>query len=111
MAVTPEYREWVMEQLRLAGNVTGRSMFGGYSLYLDGAIFALIAEDVLYFKVDDGNRGEYEAAGTGPFRPFGDEHAMQYYEVPADVLEDPDRMRSWAERSAAISRKKARRKR
>jgi DNA transformation protein len=61
--------------------------------------------------VDDGNRGEYEAAGTGPFRPFGDEQAMQYYEVPADVLEDPDRLRRWAESSAEISRKKARKKR
>jgi DNA transformation protein len=110
MSVTPEYREWVMEQLRLAGNVTGRSMFGGYALYLDGAIFALIDDDVLYFKVDDGNRGEYEAAGMGPFSPFGDEQPMQYYEVPADVLEDPDRLRLWAETSAAISRKKARRK-
>jgi DNA transformation protein len=110
MAVTPEYREWVLEQLRTAGTVTGRSMFGGYALYLDGAIFGLIADDVLYFKVDDTNRGAYEAAGMGPFRPLGDEQPMQYYEVPADVLEDPDRLRPWAEASAAISRRKTPRK-
>jgi DNA transformation protein len=111
MPVTPEYREWVLEQLRGAGTVTGRAMFSGYSLYLDGAIFALIADDVLYFKVDDSNRAEYEAAGTGPFRPFGDERAMQYYEVPPDVLEDREALWAWAARSAAISRAKARRRR
>ena len=111
MSVSPEYRAWVLEQLRLLPNVTGRSMFGGYSLYLDGAIFALIAEDVLYFKVDDTNRGDYEAAGMPAFHPFGDDHPMHYHEVPADVLENPDELRLWAQRSAEISRKKARRKR
>ena len=110
MAVTPEYRDWVLEQLRDAGNVTGRSMFGGYSLYLEGVIFALIAQDVLYFKVDETNRAEYVAAGMGPFHPFGEDQPMSYYEVPADILEDPDRLRAWAEASAAISRKKSRRK-
>jgi DNA transformation protein len=110
MPVSPEYREWVLEQLRGAGTVTGRSMFGGYSLYLDGAIFALIDDDVLYFKVDDSNRADYEAAGMRPFRPFGDDRSMQYYEVPPDVLENPEALWTWAARSASISRGKARRR-
>ncbi|HET7322123.1 MAG TPA: TfoX/Sxy family protein [Longimicrobiaceae bacterium] len=111
MSVSPEYREWVVEQLRHAGTVTGRSMFGGYALYLDGAIFALIDDDVVYFKVDDSNRPGYEAAGMGPFRPMGDEQVMQYYEVPADVLEDPDRLCEWADAAAAVSRRKTRKPR
>jgi DNA transformation protein len=110
MAVSAEYRDWVLEQLREAGNVTGRSMFGGYAIYLDGAIFALIADDTLYFKVDDGNRPEYEALGMGPFRPYGEGgEVMQYYEVPADVLEDRDQLRAWAWRAADVSRRASRR--
>ena len=106
MAVSPEYREWVLEQLRQVGSVTGRSMFGGYSLYLDGVIFALLDDDTTYFKVDDSNRPDFEAAGTGPFRPFGETgSAMQYYEVPPEVLEDRDRLREWALRAAEASRK------
>ena len=85
-------------------------MFGGYSLYLDGAIFALIDDDVVYFKVDDSNRADYEKAGMRPFAPMGDDRPMQYYEVPPDVLENRERLREWAERSAAISRKKARKR-
>lgn len=111
MAVSPEYREWVVEQLREAGTVTGRSMFGGYAIYLDGAIFALIADDILYFKVDGINRPDFEAAGMGPFRPFKDgAEIMQYYEVPADVLEDRERLREWAIGAAEVSRRAMKRK-
>lgn len=110
MPVSPEYRDWVLEQLREAGNVTARAMFGGYGIYLDGLIFALIADDTVYFKVDDGNRADFEAAGTGPFRPYGEGgETMQYYEVPADVLESRDRLREWAWRAAEVSRRSPRR--
>ena len=106
MAASPEYRDWVLEQLRGAGTVTGRAMFGGYGIYLDGLIIALIASDTLYFKVDDSNRGDYEAQGMGPFRPYGEQgESMQYYEVPADVLEDRQELVSWAHRAAAVSRR------
>lgn len=103
MAVTPEYRDWVLEQLREAGNVTGRAMFGGYGVYLDGLIIALLSDDTVYFKVDDSNRPDFEAAGMGPFRPMGE--VMQYYEVPADVLEDRERLAQWAHRAADVSRR------
>jgi DNA transformation protein and related proteins len=109
MAFTAEYREWVLEQLRLLGPVTARSMFGGVGLYHDGLFFGLIDDDVLYLKVDESNRGDFEAAGTGPFRPYGDQQAMQYYEVPAEVLEDPPELKAWAEKSLAVARRKRRR--
>ena len=52
----------------------------------------------LYFKVDDTNRADYEAAGTGPF-VFTSERGqstMSYYEVPADILENKEKMSQWA---------------
>jgi len=53
--------------------------------------FALIADDTLYFKVDASTRPEFEARGMGPLRPFGDAGGtMQCYQVPEDVLEDPE---------------------
>ena len=105
MAVSPDYREFVLEQLRYFGPVTARRMFGAAGLYHDGLFFGLIDDDVFYLKVDDANRGEYEAAGMGPFRPYGDERAMQYYQVPPEVLEDPDALRGWAERSLEVARR------
>lgn len=105
MPVSPEYREWVLEQLRRAGPVTARGMFGGVGLYLDGVFFALIADDTLYLKVDGATRGRFEAAGTGPFRPYGDERVMQYYEVPPEVLEDRDRLPDWVHEAVAVARR------
>lgn len=105
MPVSPDYREWVLEQLRPAGAVAARAMFGGVGLYLDGVFFALIADDTLYFKVDDASRGRFEAAGTGPFRPYGDERVMQYYEVPPEVLEDRERLVEWVHEAVAVARR------
>jgi DNA transformation protein len=112
VAVSAEYRDWVLEQLREAGSVTARSMFGGAGIYLEGTIFALIADDTLYFKVDDENRPDFEAVGMGPFRPYKDgTEVMQYYEVPADVLEDRERLRDWAWKAVDVSRRAPRRSR
>jgi DNA transformation protein len=105
MPSTSEFRDWVLEQLRSAGPVTARSMFGGFGLYMDGIFFALIANDVLYFKVDDSNRPDFEAAGSGPFRPYEDERTMQYFEVPADVLEDGSALTTWSLRAVDVARR------
>lgn len=109
MRVSPDFREWVREQLRLVGPVTIRSMFGGAGVYQDGLFFALLAEDTLYLKVDDANRGAFEGAGMEPFRPYGDHRTMQYYPVPPEVLEDPHELRRWAEGALEAARR-ARRK-
>lgn len=113
MAVSREWEEFVLEQLSGLGRVRAKRMFGGVGLYLDETFFGLVvgsAGDV-YFKVDDGNRPAYEAAGCGPFRPFTDKaYAMSFWRVPADVLDDPDEMASWARQAVAAARRAARRK-
>ncbi|HEX2206874.1 MAG TPA: TfoX/Sxy family protein [Longimicrobium sp.] len=105
MAVTPEYREFVLEQLGRVAPVTARAMFGGVGVYSSGFFFALMADDTLYLKVDDTNRPDFEAAGMGPFRPFEGGGAMQYYEFPADLLEDADALRPWVDKAIGVARR------
>jgi DNA transformation protein len=108
--VSDEFISYVLDQLSGFGEVTPRKMFGGAGLYHDGLMFALIANDILYFKVDVGNRGDYESAGSEPFRPYPDKNTvMSYYEVPIDVSEDRDELASWAQAAfeAAIRARKA----
>lgn len=108
MSVSDEYMTYVIDQLEAVGPVQARRMFGGAGLYLDGLFFALIADDVLYFKVDDSNRSDYEDAGMGPFRPFPDKpNIMQYYEVPIEVLENRDTLRDWAQKILDVAGRKA----
>ena len=106
--VSNEYLDFVLEQLEPAGAVSARKMFGGVGLYLQGHFFALIAEDVLYFKVDDANRGDFEAAGMEPFKPFTDKPTvMSYYEVPVEVLEDRRQLKEWADKALSAAKAKA----
>ena len=107
MSVGDGFRAFALEQLqRTTPDIRARSMFGGVGVYAGDLFFALMDDDVLYFKVDDSNRGRFEERGMGPFRPSGDGgEVMQYYEVPADVLEDVDVLASWVEASVAVARK------
>jgi DNA transformation protein len=90
------FKQFVVDQLA-ALDVTAKSMFGGTGLYSGGHFFGIIASDVLYFKVDDTNRGEYERAGMEPFKPYDDRPGtMSYYAVPPSVLECAPDLERWA---------------
>lgn len=108
MAVSPSYRDFVRERLEAVLPVTTRPMFGGLTFFAGGLAFALIAEDRLYFKVDDRNRPDFEAAGTGPFLPFGDPaKPMAYWELPAELLEDEEALPPWVHKAVAVAQRAA----
>lgn len=99
---------YALEQLRrIRADIRHRSMFGGIGIYAGEYFFALIAEDVLYFKVDDGNRPTFVERGLRPFQPYGESgEVMQYYEIPEDVLENPETLGLWAEAAIEVARRK-----
>jgi len=107
MSVSPSYQTFVLEQLARCGlRIRGRSMFGGVGLYSDELFFALIADDIVYFKVDDSNRPDFEARELEPFRPYGEQgEVMGYYRVAEDLLEDPEELRLWADKAIAVARR------
>ena len=75
-------------------------MFGGYGLYSDGVIFALItSDDVLHFKVDDSNRALYEDAGMQQF------HNMPYFRVASDWYDNPEKLYELARQSVEVSKR------
>jgi len=42
-------------------------MFGGYGLYVEGIMFALIADEQIYLKADSQNQSFFVNAGSTPF--------------------------------------------
>ena len=105
MPVSSEYLDFLIDQLKPFGPVTSKRMFGGAGLYHRRTFFGLVADDVLYFKVDEGSKQDYLDAGMTAFRPFGS-YAMGYFEVPADILEDPEELARWARKAFAAAGKK-----
>jgi DNA transformation protein len=107
--VTGGFRSFVLDQLEPLGPIVAKSMFGGVGLYCEGLFFGLIALDVLYLKVDETTRGDYEAAGSRRFKPFPDRPgSLQYYAVPLDVLESQRDLVDWARKAVGVAKKKAR---
>jgi DNA transformation protein len=109
MAVSADYREYVLEQMGRVAPVSGRAMFGAVGIYSDGLFFALMDDGAVYLKVDDTNRAMFTDAGMGPFDPYGDgSMLLQYYELPADLLETPDLLRSWMDAALDVARRNRR---
>lgn len=110
MGVSDSYKRFVLDQLEELGDVTPRSMFGGVGLYHRDVFFGIVAGDVLYLKVDDATRRDYERAGMGQFRPFPDRGGgtMKYYAVPLDVLENAAELAQWAKRAIDAAKRAVR---
>lgn len=106
MAVSGNFLEYIFDLLSAWGGVSSRRMFGGAGLYRNGKMFGLVADDVVYLKVDDSNREQFVAEGSKPFQPFPQKPAtMSYYDVPPDVIENSEVFITWSQESLAIQTK------
>ena len=96
-----EFKNYVVDLMQSIGPVSARAMFGGYGIFLDGLMFALIADSVLYFKVDKKTEEEFKAKGLEPFTysKKGKSFKMSYCEAPEDALEDIEEMKYWAQKA------------
>ena len=103
MPVSNDFLEYVLDQFAEWGGVSGRKMFGGVGLYKQGKMFGLLANNVAYLKVDKTNKEKYLTAGSSPFKPSPHKPTtMSYFEIPPDILENPEELIKWAEESLLI---------
>jgi TfoX/Sxy family transcriptional regulator of competence genes len=56
MASKQNIADYLVDQLGVGGNVTAKKMFGEYGLYLDGKMFAIVADDQLFIKPTEAAR-------------------------------------------------------
>jgi DNA transformation protein len=86
--------------------ISTRPLFGAVALFRNEHVFAMVWDGALYFKVDDESKADYEAAHshTLGYKSKGENHSLKtYWEVPADVIEDNEKLLSWAERAYVAS--------
>lgn len=56
MASKIEFVEFIADQIKEAGTVTYKKMFGEYGVYCDGKIFALICDDQFFVKITEAGK-------------------------------------------------------
>jgi TfoX/Sxy family transcriptional regulator of competence genes len=56
MASQQEFVDYVIEQIDNAGVITAKKMFGGYHVYSDGKLFALVINNKLFVKITDSGK-------------------------------------------------------
>lgn len=114
-----QFASHVVDIMQVIGPVYAKRMFGGHGIFLDGLMFALIADNSLYLKVDDETRPAFDEQGLMPFtyQKKGSTASLSYYQAPEEAMEDLEKMRDWAVpafeaalRAAARKHKKSTRK-
>ncbi len=93
-----EFSSYVVDMMQTIGPVYSKRMFGGHGIFLEGLMFALIADNVLYLKADKENENDFVAKGLGPFTYSrkGKLTKLSYYQAPEEALEDSEIMNEWA---------------
>jgi DNA transformation protein len=96
-----EFVDYLLELMQPLGPVSAKAMFGGYGIYIDDLMFALVADDVLYLKTDATNLPDFEKLGLPAFRyeRNGRLIQMSYREAPAEIVEDSEIMNTWCSRA------------
>src|SRR5262249_18753792 len=87
--------DYLLEQLRKAGAVSARKMFGEYALYRDGKLVALICDGQLYLKPTAAGRALANGCADGSPYPGAKPHIL----VEAGRWEDAD----WLTRIIEVS--------
>jgi len=93
----------LLDLLQPLGEVRARRMFGGYGLYLGDRMFGLVADDILYFKVDADSEGDYADSGLPCFSYMRQGRSVtirSFRQAPAEALEQGEDLCRRAGRAA-----------
>lgn len=99
------FKSFVLDQLSALPDLRAKAMFGGHGLYQADRFFGILMQSRLYFKVDATSRAAFVERGMGPFTYEKARRtlAMNYFEVPPDVLENREEIVAWASRAILVA--------
>ena len=86
MASHQDFVDYVAEQLREAGTIRSRKMFGEYGLFCDGVCFAVICDDQFFVKIT--SQGE----AAFPHLPKAPPYAGAKYSFLVEDVENREQM-------------------
>lgn len=83
-------------------------MMGGYTLYADGKVFAIVSDDQLWFKGSNELAEWYLSRGSKKFSYIreGKEQGMNYFLVPELIIENRDTLDEWIDVALSVAKQK-----
>ena len=110
MVASDSFAEFLREQLTPLGHVTMRRMFGKTGVFCDGLMLGMVTDNMLYFRVDDGNRDAFKEAEVTPplnYRKQGLAIDLSFWRAPERLFDEPDELVSWARIALGAARRVA----
>lgn len=112
MKMTP-FLEYVMyDVLSILPSLHARAMMGGYTLYNEGKVFAIVEGENLWFKGSKETESWYKERGAKKFSYYKTDtktgkkkkQEMNYFHVPETVIEDKEALDIWLNTALDVSR-------
>jgi TfoX/Sxy family transcriptional regulator of competence genes len=96
MSSDKDFIEFIVDQIKNAGVITYRKMFGEYAIYSDGKVVALVCDNQLYIKPTENGRSFIENVVEKPPYP-----GAKLYFLIEDRIDD----REWLSQLVRITAK------
>ena len=113
MGASDDFAEFLCEQLSPLGRVSMRRMFGKTGVFCDGFMLAMVRDNTLYFRVDDGNRAIFREAASFPpldYAKQGGTIDLSFWRAPERLFDEPDELVAWAREALGAARRVAARR-
>jgi len=110
MVASDSFAEFLRELLAPLGRVTMRRMFGKTGVFCDGLMLGMVADNTLYFRVDDRNRAAFKEAESFPplnYERKGCTIDLSFWRAPERLFDEPDELLTWAQAALAAARRVA----
>lgn len=90
-----------MKLFEALGAIKSRSMFGGFGLFADETMFALVVNDQLHIRADQQTSSNFEKQGLKPYvyKKRGFPVVTKYYAISDDLWESSERLIEVAKKS------------
>lgn len=106
MSASTEFVSHVRDLLSPLGPLTDGKFFGGHAMKCEGKQFAMVMGNILYFRVNDTTRPEYEKRGSTSFSYSTKQRTVQvrvYFSAPEELFENPALLLSWAKKAINVA--------
>jgi DNA transformation protein and related proteins len=110
MVASAGFSEFLREQLAPLGRLTFRRMFGKTGVFCDGVMLAMVTDDTLYVRVDDGNKQIFQEAASVPplnYTKGGRTIDLAFWRAPERLFDEPDELVTWARAALAAAHRVA----